>query len=369
MTANQTQFGYGAEKEYSAHVDYSATRTFSREEIRGEKPPVMYIYGDRVCRKEAKQKQLYKQYGAAAGFAEYDPSATRKKRYKIVIDSIINLFDSIEERWKQDVEAAKTTAIKRKKLLEHKRGIILALFTVGLLSAFAVLGYHFFFGISNIYAENTVNYNGEEIIAASGVDLGDKLYSFRADVAEEKITFVCPYVRSVEVERTIPNQVSFALESDQAAYCVNIYGEMLVLSEGLRVLGRYNAGVNGVLPELCLPEVSYSVEGRAIRFADEKNERFVREILSCIRESGMADRIDLADLRDAYAVELQCDGLYLLKMGGEKSFADKLKMAEKTLADSDIQKDTPAEIELSIVNEASILYDHTLDLTSHSRES
>ncbi len=375
MTANETRAGAGVKDRYSPRMNGSTVGGSRREESRTGSIPrreedgaavsaVMYIYGDRVCRKESKQRQLYKEYGAAAGFD--GQGVVRKKRYKIVLENIINLFESIEERRKQDVESAKHSAVMRKKFIEHRRGVLLALFMVTFLAVFAILGYNLFFGISSIYAENTVNYNGDSIIAASGVAEGDKLYSFRADAVEERITFVCPYIRSVTVERTVPNRVSFALESDQAAYCVNVYGEKLVLSEGLRVLGHYDPAVNSGLTELFLPEIKYSVDGRVITFVDERQERFVREILSCISASGLKGRIGAADLRDAYAVELHCDGIYLLKMGGEKEFANKLKMAEKTIGDPDFRKNTPAYINLGTVGEASVRYDHTLDLSKDS---
>lgn len=365
MTGEQTR--YGAGRAYSSRVNSSRERDSYEtvyEETEWESTPVEYIYGDGVCRKEYKQCQLYREYGAAAGISDrFGENGRRGRRRKIVLENIINLFDTIEERRKQDIDAAKHSAVAKKRNLEHRRGLLIALFMLAFLVGFVLLGYHMFFGISTIYAEETVNYSGDFVIAASGVGEGDKLFSFRADDAADRITFYCPYIRSVEVERSIPNRVSFSLVSDQAAYCVNVYGEMMVLSEGLRILGPYDPAVNGILTELCLPEMNYSVAGRVVSFVNEKQERFVREILSEIKESSVGERISFVDLRDPYEVKMYCDGLYLLKMGGEKDFAYKLKMAERVLSDPILRKDTPAEIELGTVGESSILYDHTLDLT------
>ena len=364
-----TQSGYGSQSGYGTQSEKKQRESYRAEEnMRREGSPALYVYGDRICRKEAKQRQLYKEYGTAAGIPNGGGEGARGSRYKIVLENIINLFETIEERWKQDVETAKHSAVAKKRFIEHRRGILIALFMISFLTAFVMLGYHLFFGINSIYAENTVNYTEASVIAASGVDMGDKLFSFSAEDAAERITFACPYIRSVEVERTVPNRVSFALESDQAAYCVNVYGEMLVLSEGLRVLGPYDPAVNGILMELCLPEINYSVEGRVLSFVNEKQDRFVREVLSCIASSGVKDRIAFADLRNPYQIELYYEGLYLLKMGGEKDFLYKLKMAEHTLSDPMIKKDTPAEVELGTSGEASVLYDHTLDLTPRSQK-
>jgi len=310
MTANQSRYGFAPEN--------TARRAYDRrDQVRAEEgmqsgeQPVVYVYGDRVCRKDSKQRQLYKAYGTAAGFDRRD-GELRKKRYKIVIESIINLIDSIDERRNRDIESAKRSAIMRKKLIEHRRGLLLALFMLAFLGLFAAIAYHAFFGISTIYAENTVNYSADTVIAASGVEQGDKLYSFRADTVENSITFACPYIRSVQVERTVPNRVNLALESDKAAYFVNVYGEDIALSAGLRVLGAYDPEVNGLLTELYLPEISYSVDGRVISFVEEKQDRFVREILAFIGESKLNGRINAVDLRDAYNVVIICDENYLL---------------------------------------------------------
>lgn len=378
MTANGTNYGRRTNDRYSARMQNNYRTAHNTPQANSRIPqdeePVLYIY-DRVCRKESKQRQLYKAYGVAAGTprkdgkGRYSVARTAKKpRYKIVIENIINLFDSIDERRKKDVEAAKRNAIMKKKLLEHRRGFFLALFMIAFLTAFALLIYNLFFGIRSIYAEDTVNYTSEEVAAASGIDIGDKLYSFRADDVENRITFACPYIRSVEVTRGVPDRVSLALESDTAVYYADVYGEKLLLSEGLRVLGTYDAERNGTLTELYLPEISYSVTGRVITFADEKNDRFVRDILSAISASGLAGRISMADLRDAYDISMYCDGIYLLRFGGEKELEYKLKMAEKTIADSDFNQGTPAEINLNITGEASVRYDHNLKYTAGENE-
>lgn len=385
MTVNQSRYGYNTNNRYSARMranDTAARAPKNPSVPYEEEPPVLYVY-DRICRKESKQKQLYKAYGMAAGIprkggnsggnVRYGKSrggakAVRKQRYKIVIESIINLFDSIDERRRKDVEAAKRNAIMKKKLLEHRRGFFLALFMVVFLTVFSLLIYHLFFGIRSIYADNTINYTSEEVIAASGIDIGDKLYSFRADDIENRITFVCPYIKSVDVSRSVPDRVSLALESDTGVYYANVYGERLILSAGLRVLGPYDADRDIGLTELYLPEVTYSVEGRVITFAEEKNDRFVRGILSAVSASGLAGRMSMVDLRDIYDISMYYDDIYLLKFGGEKELSYKLKMAEKTIADSDFNQGTPAEIDLSILGEASVQYDHNLKYTAGENE-
>lgn len=383
MTASQSRYRGGGCNGYSARPQTERNRSYDQRASSArsrtasqapEAPPVLYVY-DRICRKESKQRQLYRAYGVAAGAPQRQSASRRsgapplkKPRYKIMLESIINLFDSIDERRKRDVEAAKRSAVMRKKFLEYKRGFFLALFIIAVLTGFALLTYRLFFGIQTIDTEGTAQYSAQEVAQASGIEIGDGLYSFRADEAEARITFVCPYIRSVEISRGVPNRVSLSLESDEAVYYADVYGEKLLLSAGLRVLGEYDDSYEGELIELYLPELQYSVRGRVVSFVDEKQERFVRSVLSTLQESGLFERICMADLRNVYDITMYCDSMYRLNFGGEKELAYKLKMAERTLSNADFNQGTPAEIDLNIVGEATVRYDHNLKYVPGEKE-
>ena len=159
MNAEQVRRGYGApSRPMNGDAQYEVGR--SEEPVR-QSGSALYVYGDRICKKAAKQRQIYKEYGTAAGIPDGKGENGHGKRYKIVIENIINLFESVEERWKQDVEEAKHSAVAKKKFVEHKRGLMIALSMIAFLTAFVLLSYHLFFGITTVYAENTVNYTGD----------------------------------------------------------------------------------------------------------------------------------------------------------------------------------------------------------------
>ncbi len=370
MTAQQ-RYGPRADAGYADRAAYEriARERAAREREAAER--VMYVYGDRICGKTSKQRQLYKTYGKAAGFSPESQqssrstrrgAAPRRSRRKIVMENIINLFESVEQRGREAVAAAKKNAVMQKRLTEHRRGFFLSLFMAAVFVAFVLLVYNLFFGIRTIYAENTKNYTEAEIIAASGVVEGDKLYSFRADETERRITFHCPYIRSVDVTRTIPNRIGFDVTSDFPQYWVNVYGTNLVLTEGLRVLGEYDPAKHPGVVRLYLPEIRYSVTGRTLVFADERDERYVRTALNTLCDSELSDRVVLFDLRDSQNLTMYCNNIYLLRFGNMDGLARKMKLAEQTIIDGAFNEGTPAEMDLTVMGEASVRYDHTLHL-------
>lgn len=382
-----------------------------KSNIPREYDDVLYVY-DRVCPKKSKKRQINRTYGPeysrsemrnnpnrvyGKAFAEsqrrraeayakasgarrvnaknssrrgapsysYRPGkagggeAVREKPLKLLLEGIINLFESIEERGRADERIAKQRAIARKKLSEYRHAIITAIILVLISVLFVAFVYNTFFVIKNVSAEGSEIYSSEKIAESAGFDLGDTLYSFRSSDAEGEITFRCPYIKSADVRRTVPNSVSITVEDDTAVYIAKIWDDYLVLSAGLRVLDVFDDGEECELVELVLPPVDYSVAGRVIEFADQRDERFIREILLEVAESslGTSGMVDKIDLSNEYDITIQSCGKYLMKLGDETDCDLKLRMAYKTVTDEQFDASAPAKIDLSEVGEASVRYD------------
>ncbi len=309
-----------------------------------------------------RQKQSAHAYTYRPGRAEYGAEVVSERPFKLIIDRIVNLFESVEERGRRDEMLAKRQAIARKKFYEHRHAIFTAILLVLVALAFVFLVYKLFFVVSDINVNGAVAYTGERIIAASGVHNGDNLYSFVASDAESQITFHCPYIKTAEISRTVPNTVSITVTEDTAMYVANIYGERILLSAGLRVLGPADGVKDNGLCELILPSVTYSVAGRVIEFKNAGDERYVRDVLSAISASSYSEKgeVDLIDLSNEYDITLNVAGKYIFKIGSEDECARKLLMAESTMEHQNFDKNTPAYIDLTRIGEASVRYDHKL---------
>ena len=283
------------------------------------------------------------------------------------------LFETLEEKGEEDVTAAKKAAIALRKIKEYRHIIVtvLLLLLVTAFAAFAV--YKLFFVIKDVSVTGNELYDEEEILAASAIRTGDNLYSFRASGAESRITFLCPYVKSAEVSRTVPDKVSIAVTEDEAVFRVNVWGDTVLLSAGLRVLEVRGGeetketpegqpdGLPAGLIELILPAVDKSVAGRVLSFSEERSERYIRTVLSAVLASdlckeGMLDQIDLTD---EYKITMKACGKYSLKCGDEKDMERKLKFGYATVTSSDFNSELRASIDLSFAGEASILYDYS----------
>lgn len=368
---------------------------------------VLYIY-DRVCPKNVKRRQINRAYNTnqtkrsantaerpfgtdfayqqrqraranphkrrssrayqyrpnSYGGSSYSGEAVKTRPLKLIMDKIVNLFESIEERGRRDEAIAKQRAIARKKFSEYRRVIRTALLLLAITALFVLLVYKLFFVIETVDVSGSEVYTNEEILASAGFEVGDNLFSFAADDAENTITFLCPYIASAEVDRTVPQSVAITLTDDSAAYFANIWGDTVKLSAGLRVLEVVDEGDTEGLIELVLPPVKYSVAGRVIEFSDKRDDRYIRAVLDEVASSALAGAgmVDAVDLSDEYDITLESCGRYLLKIGGEDDCDLKLRMAYKTMTAKDFDTLLPARIDLTEVGKAIIKPDAGLSL-------
>ncbi len=347
---------------------YGEGRNGGGQQFHGER---MAYSGRETSSYAAKQKETNRstrQNGGARG-----NEAVRRPPLKLMLEKMVNLFESIEERGKKDELIAKKRALALKKLSEYRRIFLTSLLLVAITAAFVAVGYQLIFVVDEITIGGSEHYTEAEILAASGIDFGDTLYSFKASDVTSDVTFYCPYIKTAVVDRTIPNAVSLTVEDDSPMFYASVYGDRVILSAGLRVLDvltddEVGASKSEALIELILPSVTYSVAGRTLTFADSRAERYIRKVLTDTLASTLYKEvsIDQIDLSREYDITMITDGRYYFKFGGEADSALKLRMAQKILSDSQFDKTSPAaRIDLSTVGEAgeaSVIYQMKLTI-------
>ena len=259
------------------------------------------------------------------------------------------------------MRAAKRLAAVEKRIREHRHVILTVLILLVLSAAIAFGTYKVFFVVDNVAVSGSETYGEEQIVEAAGILAGENLYSFSASDAEGEITFLCPYIRSAKVKRTVPTSVSITLEDDAAVYYADIWGDTVLLSGGLRVLEAVEADSPKTegLVELVLPPVDKSVAGRVLEFTSPRAERYIRNVLgqvaaSPLWENGMVDRIELTD---EYEISMKACGLYSLICGGETDMNLKMKMAYVAITSGKLDSEIRATINLKETGEAVAMYD------------
>ncbi len=267
------------------------------------------------------------------------------------------------ERREGGEEAYRTARAGRRRHALRNAVLVLVLcgaFALGVVAAV----YKLIYVISDVRAEGVSLYTEEQIIDASGVSVGDNLYSFSSKRAASRVIARCPYAAEVRIQRSAPSHVLFVVTEETALYYTEIYGEVRALTASLRVLERTTekeAQARGLV-RLCLPEIDEAVAGRQVVFGDEKDGRTIREVLSLLGESALRERITAIDLRNLYGVCMICDGQFRLAFGDTESMALKLKIAQTVLEDDIFRAGIRASVDLTQMRSTSVVLDNQLDL-------
>ncbi len=309
------------------------------------------------------------QSGARTAAKEAPPFADRRKRaYGEAAEKEVprRIEDVLREDTMSDSERVEAyrRAVRRKLLVRLRRigaaGLIACVFLIGAL----LLVYKLFYVIDDITLTGTSLYAPETILKATGVSEGANLYSFSSRIVQDRVTLRHPYVRSLAVDREAPDTVHFTVSEDEAVFCAYIYGELRAISPTLRVLDRISeeyASEQGLI-RLCLPAVEEAIAGRVLTFANERNARMIREIVSTVLSSALTERITAIDLTESHTLRMVCDGQYLLHFGDTQNIATKLKIASAVMEDSLFSTAVKAQIDLTSLDETSVVLDDQLDL-------
>ena len=169
-----------------------------------------------------------------------------------------DLFDEIHGRLTEkeieelERDAEKREAYERARLRAKRRRFVRVVGTILLLIILTVsvvlIGYKLLFRISRITVEGESPYTDEEIVAATGVETGDGLYSFSSVTVGERLVAALPCIESLEVDRHIPNKITFTVKCEEPVYYTDIYGKIYLMSDSLRILGESgNADLSGLI--------------------------------------------------------------------------------------------------------------------------
>lgn len=201
-------------------------------------------------------------------------------------------------------------------------------------------------------------YESEEIINASGLKRGDKLYDINEEEIIHSIKLNCPYVNNVSVKSKFPNKIKINVDCFSAAYYVEIFGDYYALDSNMRVLEETADNtkfLNAKIPKLCIPNIKSALVGSELTYGESEAEiKFVEEFLGVLRSSTFTSRLTLVDIDNRFEIYVQVDGNINVYMGNTEKSKEKLKAVEAALEDPRLKNCISAEIDVSNPNSFSI---------------
>lgn len=213
---------------------------------------------------------------------------------------------------------------KKRKKRRRRGGLgrLLRPLSVVLAAVAVVAALTLFFKVENIEVTGTARYSASDIIAASGVEIGDNLVLLDRYRVSQRIYTALPYITDVRPKPKFPNTLEIEIVETKAAAAIQGAGGYWLLSSNGKILEAADetaaadylqiTGVQAENPEvsapLTLPEDSHITAER------------LASLLSALIGHDALSRSDAIDCSDSRKLVLQYDGRLQVEMFYDADF-------------------------------------------------
>lgn len=231
--------------------------------------------------------------------------------------------------------------------------VLLLIFVLGIVALF--------FRVNEVKVTGNTEYTDKEIIKASGIEKGENIYFVKeADVRKEILTDF-PYVRSVSVERNVPNKINIRLKCDSPDYYVDICGEYYVISANLKVLERFfsKEELLAAHPEIKLfktGDIRSAIVGNEMEFLNSNHAEVAKDFLGELSSAEIFEGVSSISFEDRFNIRVVYDSRLAANVGNGDDAELKLRFLNEIVKDLGNSK---GSIDVKDVETAYVLLDGT----------
>lgn len=235
----------------------------------------------------------------------------------------------------------KETNGKLRRVLLSKQFCITVMVIMSLLALIClikvILG---FMPVKHFTVKGETHYDISEIISASGIRSGDKLYKIDEKEAAQKLVKGCPYIKKVKIKQVFPTTVCFVIEEQEPGWYIQVGKDFYGLDFDMKVLLESYIEqdfIDHELTKLVLPELEEVIVGELPRFAsdDEQVKKETLTIIDAFRTHEIKERLTGLDLSNRFEIKLEIDSSYEVYFGDMKNFDIKMQFLGEVLKEAE----------------------------------
>lgn len=217
---------------------------------------------------------------------------------------------------------------KKRKKRRRRGGLgrLLRPLSVVLAAVAVVAALTLFFKVEHITVTGAGRYGQEEIIAASGVEIGDNLILLDRYRVAQRIYTSLPYITDVRPKQEFPNTLNIEVTETRAMAAIQGGGAYWLLSGD----GKLLEAVDGPAAADCLQIIGLQAEDPAVSGTLKLREgspiapERLAELLSVLDGHGALPRTDSVDCSDPRVLALSYDGRFRVEMFYDADFDFKI---------------------------------------------
>ena len=210
---------------------------------------------------------------------------------------------------------------RRRKMKKHFLSILLALvvMSVGLVLVFSL-----FFKINTITISGDKVYSDKMVAEKSGIDFGENLFKVNEEKLSQKLSKDLPYIKSVTVERKLPDTIIINVEAAKEVAAVATEKGFVLLDEKGKVLDKDASILKENVAVINNIKLKEYVEGEKVVLTDEKKTDALIKLFEAIKNVDMQllTEIDLKNIND---IKIRYDDRITFAVGSLTNVETKLE--------------------------------------------
>ena len=234
-----------------------------------------------------------------------------------------------------------------KRVQRNRRILAGVIIAAAAMLVFAILSLTVLFKISSVdVAKAGKIYSKQDIVSASGLNVGENMILTKFDVAENRIETMLPYVLEAKISKSLSGRISISVTDNAAAIIFEV--------ENGYALADANGKVLEVLKEepkdstflvLKTKKNLKAAPGQTIGFADEAEEQLYATVCGGLKKAQIFDKVTAIDISEKTNIKIVYQNRLRIKIGSVSDIDAKLEAAVKTIAmEDESNPNTVAEI-------------------------
>lgn len=217
---------------------------------------------------------------------------------------------------------------KKRKKRRRRGGLgrLLRPLSVILAAVAVVAALTLFFKVEHITVTGAGRYGAEEIIAASGVEIGDNLILLDRYRVAQRIYTSLPYITDVRPKQEFPNTLNIEVTETQAVAVIQGAGGYWLLSGDGKLLEAVDAPAAADYLQVAGVQASEPAVSETLTLTEDSPITPLRltELLAALDEYGALSRADSIDCSDPRVLVLNYDGRFRVEMFYDADFSFKI---------------------------------------------
>lgn len=191
-----------------------------------------------------------------------------------------------------------------------------------------IFGMGVFFRVQEIEVRGSVSYSDEEIIEASGIDIGDNLFFVNRISASSRIFSRLPFVEEAGIERVLPNKLIITVDESFALAYVNWEGQKWMMTGNCKLLGSGTAeDVADLIHVVNVTPVNPKAgEIMAVDASESLKLSYLQTLLHAMQQVEMTGDVSELDMGNPANPTFRYLDRFTVKMGANDNTDYKLRM-------------------------------------------